>query len=251
MHAYDAQRQLANDQLELLEGDVHVWRMWLEVPTNQVHALGTLLSADELSRATRFVFAEDRRRFLAARAALRSILGRYIGCNPELVKFSYTSTGKPELAAGLGELELRFNVSHSHVLAVVALTRKRAIGIDIEHLSRDDYDFDVAEQYFSKEALEHLASVDPVQRIRVFLDYWTRNEALAKATGEGLGGRSADVTYSRALSDQATRLYIDDDSDAFSGWQLLALEPAVGYTGALAVQGKITRLKWFEWPAVP
>jgi hypothetical protein len=93
-----------------------------------------ILSDDERSRADKFYFNRDRRRFIVARAGLRIILGRYLGIEPEQLRFHYNRYGKPSLSGHSGEDELRFNVSHSRDLALHAITREGNVGIDVEHL---------------------------------------------------------------------------------------------------------------------
>jgi 4'-phosphopantetheinyl transferase len=73
--------------LTLSRNAVHVWRAALDVPAPRVRALESLLSPDERQRAARYGFARDRRRFVAARATLRLLLGRYLEIDPASVRF--------------------------------------------------------------------------------------------------------------------------------------------------------------------
>src|SRR3954471_1862464 len=116
-----------------LPGDeVHVWRAVLDLPPAAVMDLRRLLAADEQERADRFHFEQDRRHFIAARGMLRLLLGRYLRTAPEQLQFTYNPYGKPDLAAGPDAHPLRFNVSHSHGLALYAVTQGRRIGVDVE-----------------------------------------------------------------------------------------------------------------------
>src|SRR5207248_6265353 len=69
-------------------------------------------------------FAKDRDAFTAARGMLRGILGRYLDYPPGALRFDYTVHGKPSLPGELGGDRLRFNLSHSHGLALCAVDRK-------------------------------------------------------------------------------------------------------------------------------
>src|SRR3954469_7865183 len=56
--------------------EVHVWRTRLDVPWSWT--LDEALSLDDRTRADRFRFESDRRKFCVARASLRLILARYL-----------------------------------------------------------------------------------------------------------------------------------------------------------------------------
>ena len=79
--------------------------------------------------------ARERRRFARCRAALREILGRLLGEPAGALRFRAAAVGKPELDRGPGVVaSLRFNISHSADLAVVAVCRGREVGVDLERL---------------------------------------------------------------------------------------------------------------------
>ena len=84
--------------LSLATGDLHAWLIPIDAPPVRVSELTALLSLDEQARAARFRFERDRTRFIAARAALRRILGRYLGRAPAELAFDYSPHGKPSLA---------------------------------------------------------------------------------------------------------------------------------------------------------
>lgn len=239
----DAARSMV-DRLELGADEVHVWRVSLDVSPQQLLALEALLADGELSRAGRFVFGRDRQRFVAARAALRSILGRYLARDARRIELAYAAAGKPELADDSEALGLRFNLSHSHALALVGVTRGRRIGIDVEHLKRDVDHSGIAERFFSDQEVRHLASVDPARRVRAFLEYWTEKEALLKASGKGLSGLSARIDPDGNLDEGALA---PQQPCTLRRWHIRRLEPEEGYTAALALEGDVSRVTWFEW----
>src|SRR5262245_47390432 len=81
----------------LPDQEIHVWRASLELETARIEALRRTLTGDELTRAERFRFPVHRARFIAARGALREILGGYLGVEPTRLRFSYNLWGKPFL----------------------------------------------------------------------------------------------------------------------------------------------------------
>src|SRR5207245_1715236 len=113
---------------DLRSGEVHVWRVPLS--ENDPEQLGALLSRDEWIRAERFHFERDRARFICGRGLLRTILGRYLNTDPRDLTFVEGPYGKPELT-GIPS-SLRFNLSHSDDLMLLAVTHARAVGVDLE-----------------------------------------------------------------------------------------------------------------------
>src|SRR5260221_966770 len=122
--------------LLLSEGEVHVWRAWLDLPQSGIQALEQTLSDDEHVRAKRFRFVKDRTHFIAARGLLRAILGRYLSREPQTLSFSYNAYGKPALAEMPEGEGLSFNATHAQGMALYAITCNRAIGIDLEDIQR-------------------------------------------------------------------------------------------------------------------
>jgi len=90
------------------------------------------------------------------------------------------------LAAAHAGSDVTFNLSHSGGIAMLAFTRRREIGIDVEQVRRD---FDVeaiANRFFSAAEHAQLAELPAANRFEAFFRCWTRKEAYIKATGEGL-----------------------------------------------------------------
>jgi 4'-phosphopantetheinyl transferase len=131
--------QLANPDTMLPEDKVHVWRGVLEQPPARVESLLRVLSDDERGRAERYVFQKDGQHFIVCRAMLRHILGRYLKMDPGQISFLYSHFGKPYLAEKQNGMFVRFNISHSGELALVAVTRNRELGVDIDRIRPDDW----------------------------------------------------------------------------------------------------------------
>jgi len=129
--------QPAPPALQLASADVHVWRARIDEAGFDLSRLEPLLSSDERARAERFAFADLRRRFIVTRGILRWLLAGYLEEDPRRLRFRYGPHGKPALDARRGEQTLQFSLSHSHGLALYAITRGREVGIDVERI-RDD-----------------------------------------------------------------------------------------------------------------
>ena len=101
----------------LLPNDaVHVWQASLCVSATCLRIFENTLTADERARAERFYFQKHRERFIVGRGLLRHILSRYLGKEPDQLRFCYNSYGKPALIEEAGAEGLCFNLSHSHGL---------------------------------------------------------------------------------------------------------------------------------------
>src|SRR5882672_8320794 len=96
--------------LELAPDEIHVWIVSLDVPADRLTWLRSLLNADELARADRFLQPHHRIHSVVARGCLRSMLARYLRVAPQSVEFQFNSHGKPALAGTLEHSGLRFNL---------------------------------------------------------------------------------------------------------------------------------------------
>ena len=233
---------IASPDFELSFRYVDLWRLHLALPATDEELLQRVLSEDELTRANRFKFEGDRRRFMVARGQLRNILGRYLGTDPQKLAFSYGPRGKPHLAAPVG-----FNVSHSEELALVAVACQRIVGVDLEAI-RVIRDFEkIAERFFSSRENAELAGMQDIERQEAFFRCWTLKEAYVKATGDGLTRptESFDVAFSRDGPVQL--LSVQGSTEEAYRWELLGFQPAPGYIGALAVEGQDWELRCFDF----
>lgn len=235
------------DVLPLSLVEVHIWRATLAQPVHILDRLWLTLAEDERGKAARFHFERDRGRFVVARGALRSILGRYLQVPPGRVQFSYSPYGKPALAAEFAAAHLSFNVSHSHALALFAVARGRALGVDVEYLRADVTAREIAERFFSANEVAAFCALPAAQQPRAFFDCWTRKEAYIKARGEGLSFPLAEFDVSLRPHEPAALLCVRGDEREAARWSLRALDVAPGYAAALVAEGRDWQLKTWQW----
>lgn len=226
--------------------DVHVWRASLEQPAAQIQQFAQMLSEDERSRADRFYFERDRQHFIVGRGLLRTILARYLALKPNQIRFCYSSRGKPTLDTREHDGTLKFNLSHSHELALYAITRDRQIGIDLEYMRPTSDVEQLAQRFFSPREYAVIHSLPPSQKQVAFFNGWTCKEAYLKAIGEGLA-QLQQVEVSLNPEEPRQLLSINQDSQAASRWCLQALSPAADYIATLAVEGHDWRLTCWQW----
>jgi len=149
------------------------------------------------------------------------------------------SFGRGSKVAGLYALErspelgrLKFNLSHSADLALIAIAADAEIGVDLEFIREQSDWAEIARCFFSAAEVYHLNTLPSHLHAHAFFSCWTKKEAYVKARGEGLSldGTRTDAVLARR-------------------WSLYTLQPAPGYIGALAVEGRGRRLRHWHWQA--
>lgn len=211
----------------LVDDVVHVWWLFLPAVADDV---GWVLAPDERARAERFRFDVHRRRFVAARAGLRALIGRYLSSDPRRIQFLYSAHGKPSVDAPIS-----FNLSHAGDLALYAFTAVAAVGVDVEKIdSAPDHD-GLAARFFADAEKRHLEALPSEEERRgAFFRCWTRKEAVVKAGGKGLSIPLSEVEVS--LDPGVARLVHPNGLGGPQGWTMTTLTAGEGYEGAAAVQ---------------
>jgi len=243
----DGRWEIPHSDLALPDDEVHVWRAALERSPDVVNRLAQTLLPDELTRAERFHFARDRRRFIVSHGVLRAVLCRYLRVDPRQVRFRYGARGKPHLAKEMGNDAFRFNLAHSHELAVYAFTRGREIGIDLEYVRPLAGAEEIADRFFSARENSEFCSLPESLKLEAFYNCWTRKEAYLKATGDGLSRALDTFDVSLLPGAPAALLRVEGDQAEAARWSLRTLAPGPGYVAALAVEGDGWRMVCWEW----
>lgn len=229
-------RELAEPH-DLSAEEAHIWAIPFDAYVAPNAESLECLSEDELRRAEQFQFEAPRRRFLAARLALRRLLGQYLDLPAANVSLAYNPFGKPLLGKTHGDV-LRFNLAHTSELALVAVTRGCDVGVDIERLRAVNRLESIANRYLHPaESTGILAAAVELQQ-EAFLRCWTAKEAVIKATGTGLsdslGAFCVPVAETRGTW---VELPAFGDGDAKRCW-LEHLTPCENAIGAVAFVGE-------------
>jgi 4'-phosphopantetheinyl transferase len=174
--------------MRILESDgLEVLAFMLDAAPDLIRKMSVCLSEDEHRRAGKLLRERDRRRFVLTRGRLRHLLAVRLGVPPSAVELEYGAQGKPHLSRRMPLQGLRFGVSRSEDLAVIALSNGREVGVDIEAMRPVAEAEEIAALCFSPPELESYLALRPQDRPEGFLQHWTRLEAISKAVGCGLG----------------------------------------------------------------
>ena len=227
--------------------EVHLWRIHLARHKNRIQHYCRLLSPDEARRADRFYFEKHRMRFIEARAIMRQILSRYVGVPAQELKFSYGAQGKPELSGELEKSGIRFNLSHSDELALLAVTQSLAVGVDVQLVDAKVAGEEIAVRFFATGEVKRLLALPLAERAEGFFACWTRKEAYIKALGEGLSAPldAFEVTFGPGVP--ASLLPVGADQSQVTCWSVYDIEMGERYRAALVVEGQGHRLRELYW----
>jgi len=179
-------RQDTNFNLTI-DTHVDVWRIKIADHLPFIAQLIKLLLPDEVKRAERYYQEKDRQRFIVSRGALRIILGRYLGQQPEEISFEIGSNKKPFIKTT--GATVNYNVSHSDDWVTIAIS-KGNVGIDTEKIDRSFAYQEILADNFSEQEISFINQNNPVEK---FILLWTRKEAITKLTSQGLDERLKDI----------------------------------------------------------
>jgi len=216
---------------------VHVWRAVFDPQCFDPDRCRAVLNTDELSRADRFRFQKHHDWFVFRRASLRRVLARYTGIDADRITFDYGGHGKPVLPADANPTGVTFNASHSHGLALIAVSLGRRLGVDVELIQDGLREEGLAQRFFTANEVAALESLPASQQELGFYLCWSRKEAYVKARGQGLS-LPLDSFEVSVSPEQPAALLWTRQGDAETGrWSVHTLTPDPRYAAALIVDG--------------
>lgn len=180
----------------VLRPAVHVWRAELDAPG---WPGPEALPATERKRAEQMLRPEAASRWVAARWALRHVLARRLGEEPAAIELALGPHGKPQLAVDPDRL--RFNLSHSAGLALIAVCAGREVGVDCERVEAGRDCLALAERALSAADVGAVREAPAAERPAVFHRLWVRHEARLKCRGLGLGQGNQEAAEPIAVND--------------------------------------------------
>jgi 4'-phosphopantetheinyl transferase len=227
--------------------EIHLWAFDLDADAALVAHARTMLSLEEHARADRFVFAEDRMHYTLAHAVLRHLLSAYADVAPAMLEFCAGAAGKPSLSGPSCATPLSFNLSHSHGRALLAVSMRRELGVDLEKIRPEVSGRDISEQFFSDDEWAVIGSAATDEVARTFFRHWVAKEAVLKAQGVGLGFEldrfsvlfSADWMRATVESRRPEQLSPE--------WQVRMLDAGADWTAAVCAEGEDWRAVALQW----
>lgn len=217
--------------------DIDLWHVSFDFDGARLDE-APFLDTAERERAARFHQLADQVRFASTRSVLRELLGHYLRIDPAAVPLVVSGRGKPELA-GSACGRLSFNVSHSGDHALIAISSRRTVGIDIERIDAAINWRELAALVCTpseRQAIEGSSSeIQPVQ----FFRCWTAKEALLKALGLGITAGLLALRVDPREERSCGQPQVVDGAHAFEGARALRygwLPDIDGYLGCLAYE---------------
>lgn len=220
---------------------VDAWLVEVNDASGDLEPFTAFLSQAERERAAKFKFDKDRRLFVVAHAALRSILAGYLEVAPDSLQFDSGKNGKPVLAGTFASSRVHFNLSHSHEMALLAVAQGRDVGVDVEYVKREFQFDDVAKRFFTPSEAAALHGLPPQLQRQAFFKCWTSKEAFLKAKGTGLSGKLDEVEITLS-ADQRVQI-----NASVPNWSLIELNPGGDYEAALVVEGAPAPINCYRW----
>lgn len=184
------------------------------------------------------------------RAPLVALLATYLGIPGSAVTLDEDARGKPHLATAAAVRSdgapLEFNWSHSGDFALVGVSRRGAVGVDIERIGKNLRAVEIARRFFDPGEAEAIATLGPEIRDHAFIGLWCAKEAVLKAAGEGLSFGLARLAFAHVADADWALLHTDPALGEVQQWRVCGLDPAPGYRGCLAWHGDDRRILAFR-----
>lgn len=234
-------------QLEIAQNELHLWRISLDEGIDSVDQLHKQLSDAEQLRAGKFFREAQAQQFVVYHAALRDILARYVGVRPSEIAYETGQFGKPNVVAVQAD-GIRFNLTHSGELAVIAVSRDAEVGVDIEQVREVRSFASMLQRCLSDAERKDICDQQEEDRHRHFLRFWTHKEAYLKAVGVGLRAPLDRLTLDLQAPEARKVVNHFNLFPEKPAIRLMELAPCEGFVGAVgSTHVESPEIKTFGW----
>lgn len=236
----------SGDACELAPDLVRMWFYDLDQAAQRQATLASYLDDEERAQVERFRFDTHRQRFIARRGLVREILACYVDVDPASLVFARNEFGKPFIAQPETALPIRFNVSHSRHMGVIAIGLNHELGIDLEQIRPLKDSPLIVESQLPEEEQQAFLVIPEAQRLDYFYGLWTCKEAYLKAKGLGLNGDLKAFVVADVL--QTPRLVSSlIDKGSIDTWWFHRPVVADGFSCCVALKKVHCRVVSNEW----
>ena len=178
------------------------------------------LDESELARWRRFKFDRPKWEFALCRAALRSILCRWLDCRNDQLAFGALEHGKPFALVSGVTAPASFNVSHSGRHGLIAVATGERLGVDVEDRKpRRDFN-GLAETVFGPNERAEFRLLGTQDKYSTFYMLWTLKEALIKALGTGFSLNPSGFEVPSVMRQGARRAVFQFPESPDVDWRL-------------------------------
>lgn len=228
-----------NSFMTLKEGELHIWRYTLDEAEYQAEKVLPLLSKEEQERCAEYLNEAKKIRYTCNHRFVRQVLAKYLHVEPSHIIFSKASMGKPFIEG----VDLYFSYSYRTTFCLLAISKQREVGIDIEKIKvlQDPPTF--ASFSFSEEERKIIFDSPEDSFQNTLFTFWTFKEAIIKALGVGLNADLTKIDLSGFLYKEFNPLAFDNNA-AYTMKQIKAIE---NYKAAFAIKGELKAYKEFNF----
>lgn len=238
--------------MNLNEHEVHIWKIDLDLKDIIIAELGeeylSNLDQRERKRYENYLTEECRRQLIISHLATRDILSLYLDCPMNRIHFQYSKFNKPYLLKKDNPRQVEFNLTHSGNIALLALTKVRRIGVDVEEIHTLQEQEQIEQNVLTFEELKVLSSLNESERLSNFYFLWTAKEALMKAIGEGFHFGADKVQFSLPSTlGGPLDLSLENSTEEAKEWTTQNFIPQLGYVAAFSTKQPVVVVTHFNW----
>jgi 4'-phosphopantetheinyl transferase len=172
-----------NSSAALPSETITVWYGLIKTQDSNYRHYWRMLDANEQHHAQQLKNELVQRRYVAVHGQLRYLLAQTLQQAPEKLIINKAAHGKPYLA---DYPQLAFNLSHSDNVFVIALGWHCQLGVDVESVKQRPNLPALVKKCFAQEEADYWQQLPDEQKTAEFYRFWTRKEAIVKATGFGI-----------------------------------------------------------------
>ena len=227
---------------------VDIWLASTALGEEQIRSYRESLSQAELARAEKFRSDSRYREYVVTRGLLRQALAGMTRMDIAGVEFPDGEHGKPCLENILDGKTIAFNVSHSHRLALVALTLEGRLGVDLEKIRPEVEWRSLAQHYFSDAEVQVLDRYAEDTGLRAFYTCWTRKEAFVKALGAGISYGLKEFDVSIDPHEDCATLTLRNQEEDTTRWLIKNIPVPASHVAALALDRPDCKFRFWRAP---